>query len=270
MAPPDLPAEPVHARDELTMPDSAPAPRRRTAREPPPRTAAPARGKVRRRDQRRMTRMLLAGAAAQMDEERVEEEQEYAYQEEVGAGQYDGDEAHDQAGVDVGGEAAYNDLGSQIPFPSRSPTGLISFSPEPARQFPSPNHAGTSSGPQSFHEQHGGPSCPTATTTQPEHGTWVPTYSSPPVVGYPVFNPARIGHEWATPPSYDAPTSYHSHVSTPQHFSAPVPTVTQPVHDQDPSTAAEPAPAPPPRRRQRTVRPPACGTGGHLHGRGTQ
>ncbi|MED6123323.1 hypothetical protein PIB30_048049 [Stylosanthes scabra] len=237
MAPPDLPAEPVHARDELTMPDDAPAPRRRTEREPPPRTAAPARGKVRRRDQRRMTRMLLAGAAAQMDEERVEEEQEYAYQEEVGAGQDDGDEAHDQAGVDVGGEAAYDDLGSQIPFPSGSPTGLISFSPEPARQFPSPNHAGTSSGPQ---------------------------------IGYPVFDPARIGHEWATPPSYDAPTSYHSHVSMPQHFSAPVPTVTQPVHDQDPSTAAEPAPAPPPRRRQMTVRPPACGTGGHLHGRGTQ
>ncbi|MED6131667.1 hypothetical protein PIB30_011818 [Stylosanthes scabra] len=74
MAPPDLPAEPVHARDELTMPDDAPAPRRRTAREPPPRTAAPARGKVRRQDQRRMTRMLFAGAAAQMDEERVEEE----------------------------------------------------------------------------------------------------------------------------------------------------------------------------------------------------
>ncbi|MED6135160.1 hypothetical protein PIB30_043593 [Stylosanthes scabra] len=108
---------------------------------------------------------------------------------------------------------------------------------------------------------------PPPTTTQAEHGTWVPTYSSPPVVGYPVFDPTRIGHEWATPLSYDAPTSYHSHVSTPQHISAPVPTVTQPVHDQDPSTAAEAAPAPPPRRSHRTVRPPACGTGGHLHGR---
>ncbi|MED6158948.1 hypothetical protein PIB30_037757 [Stylosanthes scabra] len=57
MAPPDLPAEPVHARDELTMPDDAPAPRRRTAREPPPRTAAPARGKVRRRDQHLLFKM---------------------------------------------------------------------------------------------------------------------------------------------------------------------------------------------------------------------
>ncbi|MED6169385.1 hypothetical protein PIB30_020861 [Stylosanthes scabra] len=54
-------------RDELTMPDDAPAPRRRTTREPPPRTAVPVRGRVRRRDQRRRTRMLLAGAAAQMD-----------------------------------------------------------------------------------------------------------------------------------------------------------------------------------------------------------
>ncbi|MED6219508.1 hypothetical protein PIB30_036381 [Stylosanthes scabra] len=261
--------------------------------------------------------MLLASAAAQMDAERAEEEQEYADQEEVGAGEDDGDEAHDQAGGDVGGEATHDDLGFQIPFPSGSPSGLISFSPEPARQFPSPYHAGTSSGLQIFHEQQGGftpqtqdqaglnvayqiQTCPPdqlaslvasfrasrsmgsdhasgsgqhlppPTTTQAEHGTWVPTYSSPPVVGYPVFDPARIGHEWATPPSYDAPTLYHSHVSTPQHFSAPVPTVTQPVHDQDPSTAVEPVPAPPPRRSHKTGRPPACGTSGHLHGRGTQ
>ncbi|MED6160216.1 hypothetical protein PIB30_049256 [Stylosanthes scabra] len=82
MAPPDLPAEPVHARDELTMPDDTPAPRRHGAREPPPRTAAPVRGRLTRRDQRSRTRMLLAGAVAHMDEERAEEEQEYDRQEE--------------------------------------------------------------------------------------------------------------------------------------------------------------------------------------------
>ncbi|MED6147813.1 hypothetical protein PIB30_047278 [Stylosanthes scabra] len=151
MAPPNLPAEHVHARDELTMPDDAPAPRRRTTREPPPRMAVPARGRVRCRDQCRRTRMLLAGAAAHMDEERAEEEQEYAEQEEVGPG----DEAHDQAGGDVGGEAAHPDLGFQSPFRSGSPSAFISFSPKPARQFPSPYHAETSSGPQIVHEQQG-------------------------------------------------------------------------------------------------------------------
>ncbi|MED6164489.1 hypothetical protein PIB30_090575, partial [Stylosanthes scabra] len=34
------------------------------------------------------------------------------------------------------------------------------------------------------------------------HAPWVPTYSSPPVIGFPVFDPSRIGSEYATPPSY--------------------------------------------------------------------
>ncbi|MED6179001.1 hypothetical protein PIB30_112873, partial [Stylosanthes scabra] len=54
---------------------------------------------------------------------------------------------------------------------------------------------------------------------------WVPTYSSPPVIGFPVFDPSRIGSEYATPPSYQAPSSYHSQ---PFHGpSAPLPSGTQ-------------------------------------------
>ncbi|MED6170020.1 hypothetical protein PIB30_026737 [Stylosanthes scabra] len=292
---PDLPAEPVHARDELAMPDNASAPRRRGTREPPPRTAATARGGpgccwlVRLRT---WTRRGLRRSRSMTDRKSLL-----------------------QAGGDDGGDPVYEDVGFQILVPSGSPLGMISFSLVSTQQFPSPYHAGTSSEPQIFPEQQAGfipqtqdqagldvayqiqtyppdqlaslvasfrtirtmPSDyasssgqhlpPTPTTTQAEHDTWVPTYLSPPVIGYPVFDPTRIGYEWATPPSYDAPTSYHSHVSTPQHIIAPVPTVTQPVHDQDPSTAAEAAPAPPPSRFHRNVRPPACGTGGHLHGR---
>ncbi|MED6157823.1 hypothetical protein PIB30_027081 [Stylosanthes scabra] len=214
MAPPDLPADSVHARDELTMPDDAPAPRRRGTQEPPPRMAAPVRGRLTRRDQRRRTRMLLAGAAAHMDEERVEEEQEYDRQKSLL--QDGGDD-----GRDDGGDPVHDDVGFQILIPTGSSSGLISFSPTSARQFPSPFHAGTSSEfiPQSqdqagldmayqiqtcppdqlaslvasFRASRGVPSDhvsssgqpvpPPPSTTQVERGTWVPTYSSPPVVG---------------------------------------------------------------------------------------
>ncbi|MED6199643.1 hypothetical protein PIB30_077826 [Stylosanthes scabra] len=57
-----------------------------------------------------------------------------------------------------------------------------------------------------------------------QHGPWVPTYSSPPAMGFPVFDPSRIGSEYATPPSYQTPSSYHS-----QSFhghSAPFPSTT--------------------------------------------
>ncbi|MED6127161.1 hypothetical protein PIB30_085471, partial [Stylosanthes scabra] len=53
-------------------------------------------------------------------------------------------------------------------------------------------------------------------------GPWCPTYSSPPMMGTPAFDPRTIGL-WATPPSYDAPSSYHSH-SYGSH-SAPPPTM---------------------------------------------
>ncbi|MED6109387.1 hypothetical protein PIB30_033083 [Stylosanthes scabra] len=108
------------------------------------------------------TQMLLASAAAYMDEERTEEEQEYDKQEEPLAGEHEGAEAHDQEGADdgrdhvhhdYGGDHVHEDVGFQISIPAGSPSGMISFSPTSARQFPSPYHAGTSSEPQFFPEQ---------------------------------------------------------------------------------------------------------------------
>ncbi|MED6211234.1 hypothetical protein PIB30_071799 [Stylosanthes scabra] len=82
--------------------------------------------------------------------------------------------------------------------------------------------------------------------------------------GFRLFDPSRIGSEYATPPSYQAPSSYHS-----QSFhghSAPLPSGTQlQERPADPPESAEAPQAPQPRRTTRAVRPPPCGTGGHRH-----
>ncbi|MED6178465.1 hypothetical protein PIB30_107870, partial [Stylosanthes scabra] len=153
----------------------------------------------------------------------------------------------------------------------------------------SPYQAGTSSHAESFipqTQEHTGldelfqmTSCPSAEFTSIvetfRHGPWISTYSSPPVVGYPVFDPSRVGSEYMTPPSYHAPSSYHSH-SFDRH-SAPIPTMTHPHQSSteldhgapDPpasdTPAANPPLPPPPGRPHRATRPPPCGTGGHIH-----
>ncbi|MED6162096.1 hypothetical protein PIB30_067130 [Stylosanthes scabra] len=86
MAPPGIPPEVVYPRDELVMPEDAPAPRRRGEHQPRPRQAAPARGKLSRRDQRWRARMVVVD-----DEDRAEEQQQYDRQDEPGEG--DGGEA---------------------------------------------------------------------------------------------------------------------------------------------------------------------------------
>ncbi|MED6121300.1 hypothetical protein PIB30_028923 [Stylosanthes scabra] len=73
--------------------------------------------------------MVEVGAAAHIDEEQAEEQREYDRQ----------DEAVD------GGEAQFHD---DHQAPSMSPSGMISFSPDAARAFPSPARAGTSSQPE--------------------------------------------------------------------------------------------------------------------------
>ncbi|MED6160155.1 hypothetical protein PIB30_048710 [Stylosanthes scabra] len=235
---------------------SAGAPRRRQPQVLRPRQAGPVRGKLSRRDQRRRLRMVEVGAAAHVAEEQAEEQREYDHREEPGDGaeaQFHGDQRD----------------------PSMSPSGMISFSPDAARAFPSPARAGTSAQPEigpdhaaPFHadtQEHaaldellyqmstcppaefaslastyrmtrvghdsGGASSSHAPPPPPpppsdvHHAPWVPTYSSPPVIGFPVFDSSRIGSEYATPPSYQAPSSYHS-----QSFhghSAPLPSGTR-------------------------------------------
>ncbi|MED6123281.1 hypothetical protein PIB30_047616 [Stylosanthes scabra] len=100
------------------------------------------------------------------------------------------------------------------------------------------------------------------------HGPWIPTYSSPLVMEYPVFDPSHVGSEYATPPSYHAPSSYHSH-SFDRH-SAPTPTMTHPAPDPPTSDtpAADPPLPPSPGKPHRTTRPPPCGSGGHIHPHG--
>ncbi|MED6209879.1 hypothetical protein PIB30_058942 [Stylosanthes scabra] len=61
--------------------------------------------------------------------------------------------------------------------------------------------------------------------------------------------------DFATSPAqYGTPPAYYDFLSGPNQ----TPT-------QDETAAHEPSPPPPPQRPTRTVRPPSCGTGGHLH-----
>ncbi|MED6171592.1 hypothetical protein PIB30_042118 [Stylosanthes scabra] len=67
-------------------------------------------------------------------------------------------------------------------------------------------------------------------------------------MGYTVSNFATSLAQYGTPPTYY------------DFLSGPNPTPTQ-----DETAAHEPSPPPPPQRPMRTVRPPPCGTSGHLH-----
>ncbi|MED6212721.1 hypothetical protein PIB30_086316 [Stylosanthes scabra] len=118
LGPTGIPAAAQHPRDprdDLVMPDDAPAPHRRQAQEPRPRQAAPVRGKLSHRDQRRRLMMVE-------------------------------DEPVDPGEAQVHDDHAYHADDQQDP--SMSPSGMISFSSAAARAFPSPARAGTSSQPE--------------------------------------------------------------------------------------------------------------------------
>ncbi|MED6121602.1 hypothetical protein PIB30_031707 [Stylosanthes scabra] len=245
--PPDIPAAAAHERDDLVMPGDEAAPRRRAAPEPRPRQAAPARGKLTRRDQRRRARMLVAGAAAHVDEERAEEQQEYDRQEETGMTSMAEFQPHSQE------QTGLDELFHMNASPTDEFTSIAeSFRMSRAQHFD-----------QGASSSHPPAPPPPASHDTPHHVPWVPTYSSPPVIGYPVFDPTRIGSEYATPPSYHAPSSYHSQ-SYDAH-SAPLPTM---PHDRSVERGRQPAADPPPpspsRGPRREIRPHRCGTGGHI------
>ncbi|MED6140323.1 hypothetical protein PIB30_092054 [Stylosanthes scabra] len=160
-----------------------------------------------------------------------------------------------------------------------SSSGMISFSPAAARASPSPARAGTSSQPeigpiiqplslQILRSTQGWMSCYTICrpALQCPAGSMVATYSSPPAIGFPVFDPSRIGSEYATPPSYQAvrhhPCIIANHSTGIVHHSHWQRSHSSPV---DPAQSAEAPQAPQPRRTTREVRPPTCGIGGHMH-----
>ncbi|MED6209247.1 hypothetical protein PIB30_052882 [Stylosanthes scabra] len=319
LAPPDIPHAAMHSRDDLVMPDDAPAPRKRQVRETRPRQAGPMRGKLSLRDQRKRARMMEVGAIAHVAKERAEEQQEYDRQDEPGDDVQYGESgpddygAHDQPGFGIHEQHDFQPTQD----PTISPSGIIMFSPVAARAYPSPYHAGTSSHPEygSDHpssfmpqtQEHTGldellyqkSTCPPAEfssivstyrmtraqhdgqgassshapppppSSNVQHGPWVPTYSSPLAMGFSVFDSSRIGSEYATPSSYHVPSSYHS-----QSFhghSAPLPSMTQSQQSSvDLSQSVEAPQAPQPHRPTRAVRPPRCGTGGHMQPCGGQ
>ncbi|MED6146221.1 hypothetical protein PIB30_032598 [Stylosanthes scabra] len=100
---------------------------------------------------------------------------------------------------------------------------------------------------RAFHDPAGAssshaPPPPPPPSSDVQHGAWVPTYSSPLVIGFSVFDPRRIGSD------------------------APFPSATQSQQSPvDPAQSAEATQAPRPRRTTREVRPPPCGTDGHMH-----
>ncbi|MED6160865.1 hypothetical protein PIB30_055278 [Stylosanthes scabra] len=220
--------------------------------------------------------MLVVGAAAHLEEERAEEQQEYDRQDEPG--QVDGGEAfhgdqpntHDQQ-LDTGdqghspaGKISFSPARQASPYQAGTSSHAEPFIPQtqehigldellhmtscPSAEFTNilePFHV---SGAQ--HVDHGSsssaaPPPPPPLASDVQHGSWIPTYSSPPVMGYPVFDPSRVGSEYTTPPSYHAPSSYHSH-SFDRH-SAPTLTMTHPAPDPPAldTPAADPPPPPP-------------------------
>ncbi|MED6223020.1 hypothetical protein PIB30_069992 [Stylosanthes scabra] len=103
------------------------------------------------------------------------------------------------------------------------------------------------------HVDHGSsssaaPPPPPPPASDVQHGPWIPTYSSPPVMRYPV-------HIAPTP------TMTHPHQSSTElDHEAPDPPASN-------TPTADPPPPPPPGRPHRATRPPPCGTGGHIHPR---
>ncbi|MED6213696.1 hypothetical protein PIB30_095807 [Stylosanthes scabra] len=242
LVPAGIPAAAVHPRGELVMLDDAPTPRRRQAQEPRPRQAAPVRGKLSRRDQRRRLRMVEDEAVDHGEAQVHDDQAHHADDQQDPSMSPSGMISFSPAAARAfpsparAGTSAQPEIGPDHPAPftadTQEHTGLdellYHMSTCPPAEFAS--LASTYRMTRASHDPAGAslshaPPPPPPPSANVQHGAWVPTYSFPPAIGFPVFDPSRIGSAYATPPSYQAPSSYHS-----QSFhghSTPFPSATQ-------------------------------------------
>ncbi|MED6160022.1 hypothetical protein PIB30_047561 [Stylosanthes scabra] len=236
-APPDMPMSATHPRDELTMPEDAPARGRRND----------AGGRGRR----------PPANAANMDE--VQEEAT-----EIGRREDEGDAGdqphvsparpqwfdHDNIGSSSMMQASHASQSAVVahpqPFPVASPDPFLQCTFDVGSlddvfdMIRAPDMIVMS---QAVSYRTSKDHCldPSSSTfvapPHPSHG-----------MGYTVSDLGGTGAQYETPPAYY------------DFMSGPIPTTTQAR-----IAPTEPSPPPPPRRPIRTVRPPPCGTDGHLH-----
>ncbi|MED6189348.1 hypothetical protein PIB30_095111, partial [Stylosanthes scabra] len=225
-APPDLPFTTTHPRDDLAMPEEAPARRRRAAAvgtgRRPPANADPHRPPANARDRRRREMMGVRVGG----EEAREEADLFARYEDEGD---DGDQPHISPARSQRGDPDIIGSSSMMP-PMHASHPAGSGAPHTSPSAASPGlffHATLDEG--SLQEVF-------AMIRAPDTG-----------MGYAVTDFATSPAQYGTPPAY------YDFLSGPN-----------PTPQQDDTAAREPSPPPRPQRPTRTVRPPRCGTGGHL------
>ncbi|MED6199573.1 hypothetical protein PIB30_077188 [Stylosanthes scabra] len=227
-APPDLPFTTTHPRDDLAMPEEAPARRRR-----PPQPPANA------RDRRRRERMGVRVGG----EEAREEADLFARYEDEGD---DGDQPHisperSQRGDPdiIGSSSMMSPMHASHPAGSGAPHTSPSAA-SPGLFFHATLDEGTLDEAASYRAGRD-------QRLDPSSSAFVPSPLPFQGMGYAVTDFAT------SPAQYETPPAYYDFLSGPN-----------PTPQQDDTAAREPSPSPRPQRPTRTVRPPRCGTGGHL------
>ncbi|MED6122166.1 hypothetical protein PIB30_037333 [Stylosanthes scabra] len=258
-APPDLPVSTTHPRDELARPEEAPARRRRAAAvglgRRRPANADPHRPSTNSRDRQRRERM---GVRVGADEAQLEADLFDRYEEEGD----DGDQPHvSQAWPERGDPDIIGSSSMMPPMHASQPAGYGAPQHFPSAASPDPFfHVTLDAG--SLEEVFDMIRAPdTVIMSQaasyrtgrdqrldPSSSAFVASPLPFQGMGYTVSDFAPSPAQYGTPPVY------YDFLSGPN-----------PNPQQDESAAREPSPPPPPRRTTRTVRPPPCGTGGHLH-----
>ncbi|MED6197947.1 hypothetical protein PIB30_061608 [Stylosanthes scabra] len=258
-APPDLPFTTTHLRDDLAMPEEVPARRRRAAAvvrgRRPPANADPRRPPVNARDRRRGERMGVRG-----DEDEAQEEADlFDRYEDAGD---EGDPPHvspeqrQRGDPDIIGSSSMMPPmhASQTAGYGASQTSAYAASPDPF--FHATLDAGT------LVEVFDMIRAPDTVMMSQAASYRIgmdqrldPSSSSFVVSPLPFQGMGYTMSDFATSPAqYGTPPAYYDFLSGPN-----------PTPQQDEPAAREPSPPPRPQRPARMVRPPRCGTGGHLH-----